>query len=32
MNSNIKDYSGRIAKSAFVEKVIDKKREKKKPQ
>lgn len=30
MNSNIKDYAGRIAKSAFVEKVIERKKEKRK--
>lgn len=30
MNSHIKDLSGRIAKPAFVEKVIEKKRERKK--
>jgi hypothetical protein len=32
MNSHIKDYSGRIAKPAFVERMIERKREKKKPQ
>jgi len=30
MNSHIKDLSGRIAKPAFVEKVIEKKRDRKK--
>jgi hypothetical protein len=30
MNSHIKDLSDRIAKPAFVEKVIEKKRERKK--
>jgi hypothetical protein len=30
MNSNIKDYAGRIAKSAFVEKVIERRKEKRK--
>lgn len=30
MNSHIKDLTGRIAKPAFVEKVIEKKRERKK--
>ena len=30
MNGNMKDFSGRIAKATFVEKVIEKKKEKRK--
>jgi hypothetical protein len=30
MNSNMKDYSGRIAKPIYVEKIIEKRKEKKK--
>lgn len=32
MNSHIKDYAGRIARPAYVERIIEKKRDRKKVQ